>query len=69
MAIREKALKEIKELPEQILIEVYDFIKFLKHKKNNLNEWGNFALSSGAFDFWNAADEVDYNLKDLKQRR
>lgn len=69
MPLKAVTLKEINELPEQILIEVYDFIRFLKYKKDNLRGWGEFALNSGAFDFWKASEEVDYNLKDLKHRR
>lgn len=69
MTIKEQAIKEIKTLPEQILIEVYDFIEFLKHKKDSLYDWSTFALNSGSFDFWNASEEIEYDLRDLKQKR
>ena len=69
MTVKEMAIKEIKKLPDQFLIEVYDFITFLKHKKDSLYDWGVFALSSGSFDFWNEPDEVEYDLRDLKQKR
>ncbi len=65
MSFKEKIKEEIDRLPDGMLEEVYDFIQFLELKKTG--QWSTFALESGAFDFWNKPEEMDYTPADLKQ--
>jgi len=66
----EKLVKEIEGMPEQLVAEVYDFAVFIRkqkglEKRTDNSPWGGFALGTGAFDFWNDPQEVDYSLRDL----
>ena len=69
MSVKERLFREIERLPENILEEVFDFVTFIRRRR--LSEardwaWTDFALGTGAFDFWNDPEEVEYSLVDLK---
>jgi hypothetical protein len=69
MKVKDQLIKRIEKLPEDILEEVDDFVAFIQEKKRADREgfsWGSFALSTGAFDFWNDREEVEYSLNDLR---
>lgn len=69
MTMKDQIVQELDRLPEAALQEVFDFIQFLEEKARKGKEWGMFALDSGAFDFWNAPEEVEYTVQDLKERQ
>lgn len=70
MTVKERLLREIEQLPEDVLEEVFDFVTFLRKKLSETDAlpWSDFALSTGAFDFWNDPEEVEYSLSDLKRK-
>lgn len=70
MTLKDRLLKEIEHLPEHVLEEVFDFVIFLRKKlsKAEAMSWTDLALSTGAFDFWNDPEEVEYSLSDLKRK-
>jgi len=69
MKVKDQLIRRIEKLPEDVLEEVYDFVAFIQEKRRAGREglsWGNFALSTGAFDFWNNREELEYSLNDLR---
>ena len=69
MNVKDQLIRRIERLPEDVLEEVYDFVAFIQEKRLADREglsWGSFALSTGAFDFWNDREEVEYSLNDLR---
>ena len=72
MGRREQLVKEIEVLPEELLEEVSDFAAFVRKRRESRGKregsWGDFSLSTGAFDFWTDPEEVEYSLDDLKKR-
>lgn len=69
MKVKDELLRRIEKLPEEVLEEVYDFVAFIQEKRREEREgvsWGSFALSAGAFEFWNHREEVEYSLDDLR---
>lgn len=72
MSRKEKLVKEIEKLSEDLVDEVYDFITFIqkrrKKERNSENSWTNFALTSSSFDFWDNPEEVEYSLDDLQKK-
>lgn len=71
MGTKERLVREIERLPEELAAEVYDFIVFIQ-KRREIGEkqaglWGDFALSTGAFNFWNDPREVEYSLENTKR--
>jgi len=71
MQTKEQLIREIQELPEDLAAEVYDFVVFIQ-KRRGIGEkqgglWGDFALSTGAFDFWNDPEEVEYSQENIKK--
>ncbi len=69
MTTKDQIVRELDRLPEGALQEVFDFMQFLEEKARKGREWGVFALDSGAFDFWDDSEEVEYTAQDLKERR
>ncbi|MCI2424441.1 hypothetical protein LM599_00145 [Candidatus Acetothermia bacterium] len=73
MGRREQLVKELERLSEELLEEVSDFAAFVRKRRESRGgregPWGEFSLSTGAFDFWNDPEEVEYSLDDLKKRR
>jgi len=72
MGTREQLIREIERLPEDLIEAVYDFITFMRKRKESkggdAGSWSDFSLSTGAFDFWNEPEEVEYFLEDLNRR-
>ena len=69
MKVKDQLIRRIERLPEDVLEEVDDFVAFIQKKKRADREglsWGSFALSTGAFDFWNDREEVEYSLNDVR---
>ena len=69
MKVKDQLIRRIERLPEDVLEEIYDFVAFIQEKKlADRGElfWGNFALSTGAFNFWNDREETSYSLTDLR---
>jgi len=71
MATKKQLIKEVERLPEDLAAEVYDFVVFIQ-KRREIGEkqagtWSDFALSTGAFDFWNDPKEVEYSLENIKR--
>ena len=69
MKVKDQLIRRIDRLPEDVLEEVYDFVAFIQEKKladRGGLFWGNFALSTGTFDFWNDREETSYSLADLR---
>ena len=69
MKVKDQLIRRIQRLPEDVLEEVYDFVAFIQEKKRGGREglsWGSSALSTGAFDFWNDREEMEYSLNDLR---
>lgn len=71
MGIKEQLIREIERLPEDLVEEAYDFVAFVRKRRKSRGKreglWGDFSLSTGAFDFWNNPEEVEYSLDDLKK--
>jgi hypothetical protein len=57
-------------LPEDLTEVAYDFITFMRKwresKGRDVGSWRDFSLSTGAFDFWNDSEKVEYSLTDLR---
>lgn len=72
MRTKEQLIREIERLPEDLVEEAYDFTAFMRKGRESCSKrgrlWGNFSLSTGAFDFWNDPEEVEYSLDDLKRK-
>ena len=72
MGTKEQLIREIERLPDDLVEEVYDFLVFMLERKKsgdrNISTWGDFSLSTGAFNFWNNPEEVEYSLEDLRKR-
>jgi hypothetical protein len=70
MRSKKQLIKEIKEMPDSLIDEVYDFVAFIEDRKGILRKkessWSDFSLSTGSFDFWSDSSEVDYSLEDIK---
>jgi hypothetical protein len=68
---KERLIKEIEELPADLIKEVYDFAAFIRKrretKEGDISSWSDFSLSTGAFDFWHDPQEVEYSLENLKR--
>ena len=62
MGTKEQLIREIERLPEDLIEVAYDFITFMRKRSS----WSDFSLSTGAFDFWNDPEEVEYSLTDLR---
>lgn len=67
---RERLIKELGGLPEELLEEVGDFAAFVRNRRESKGKrlWGDFSLSTGAFDFWADSEEAEYSLDELKKR-
>lgn len=72
MISKEQLIKTIEGLSPDLIEEVQDFIAFVQKRRGSRSEegrsWGDFSLSTGAFDFWNDPAEAEYSLDDLKKR-
>lgn len=72
MGRREQLIKEIEGLPRDLIEGVYDFVASIQKRRGVKDGQGkpcsDFSLSTGAFDFWNDPEEVEYSLEDLKKR-
>lgn len=72
MTRKEKLIKTIERLPEDLIEEVDDFVAFVQKRRTSKSgkerSWGNFSLNSGSFDFWNDPEEVEYSSEDLKDK-
>lgn len=72
MRIKEQLIREIESLPEELLEEAYDFVAFMRKRRESRGKkgrlWGNFSLSTGSFDFWNDPEEMEYSLDNLKRK-
>ena len=57
MGTKEQLIREIERLPEDLIEVAYDFITFLRMRREpkgrDVGSWSDFSLSTGAFDFWN----------------
>ena len=71
MQTKERLIREIQKLPEDLAAEVYDFVVFIQKRREPGEKepglWGDFALSTGAFNFWNDPREVEYSLENTKR--
>jgi len=71
MGTKEQLIREIESLPGDLIEEVYDFVAFMRKRRESkdrdVSAWSKFSLSTGAFDFWNDPEEVEYSLADLKR--
>ena len=67
MGIKEQLIREIEGLPDELIEEVYDFVAFVRKRREKKAGWGDFALSTGAFDFWNDPEEVEYSLENRER--
>jgi len=70
MGTKEQLMREIEGLPEDLIEVAYDFITFMRKRRESskgrdVGSWSDFSLSTGAFDFWNDQEEVEYSLEDL----
>jgi hypothetical protein len=72
MGTKKQLIEEVERLPEDLAAEVYDFVVFVQKQRGigekQAGSWGDFALSTGAFDFWNDPKEVEYSSKDIKRQ-
>ncbi|MCI2425907.1 hypothetical protein LM597_00540 [Candidatus Acetothermia bacterium] len=72
MRTKEQLVRELERLPEDLIEEMYDFVVFMRKQRESRGKrghlWGNFSLSSGAFDFWNNQEEMEYSLDNLMRR-
>ena len=70
MGRREQLIKELERLPDELLEEVSDFAAFVRKRRESQGKrggrWGDFSLSTGAFDFWTDPEEAEYSLDDLR---
>ncbi len=71
METKDRLIKEIEKLPEELVEEAYDFIAFMQKRKEyrgkNTGSWSNFSLGTNSFEFWNDPEEVEYSLTDLNK--
>jgi len=71
MGAKEQLIREVEKLPEDLAAEVYDFVVFIQNRREigekQAGAWSDFALSTGAFDFWNDPEEVEYSLENIKR--
>jgi hypothetical protein len=71
MGAKKQLIREVERLPEDLAAEVYDFVVFIQKRREigekQASSWGDFALSTGAFDFWNDPKEVEYSLENIKR--
>lgn len=67
---KEQIIREIERLPEDLIEVAYEFITFMRKRRESkggdVGSWGDFSLSTGAFDFWNEPEEAEYSLTDLR---
>jgi hypothetical protein len=72
MTDRHQIIKEIENLPPDLVEEVSDFIAFIRKKRVSRTKkpvsWSDFSLSTGAFDFWNDPEEEEYTLRDMREK-
>lgn len=63
MLVKERIIKEIDKLPENMLIEIYDFVKFLEMKKEKeLLTSASQKISEESFDkIWNNEEDSIYD--------
>ncbi|MCK4394110.1 hypothetical protein KAX17_14505 [Candidatus Bipolaricaulota bacterium] len=73
MVTKERLIREIERLPEELVEEAYDFIAFMRKRMEsrgrNTGSWSDFSLGTKSFEFWNDPEEVEYSLTDLKKGR
>jgi len=67
MGTKEQLIREIEGLSDELIEEVHDFVAFVRKRREEKARWGDFALSTGTFDFWNDPEEVEYSLEDLER--
>jgi len=67
MGTKEQLIREIERLPEGLVEEVYDFVAFIRKRRESkdrdVGSWGDFSLNTGVFDFWNDSEEMEYSLE------
>jgi len=55
MGTREQLIREIERLPEDLIEVAYDFITFIRKRRESkgrdTGSWSDSSLSTGAFDF------------------
>jgi hypothetical protein len=72
MGKREQLIKEIEDLPHDLVEGVYAFVASIQERRRFEDKqgksWSDFSLTTGAFDFWNDPEEMEYSLEDLKER-
>lgn len=63
MSVKELIKKEVDRLPENVLVEIYDFMQFLEIKKEkNLLAQASQALSAPSFQkIWDNEDDAVYD--------
>ena len=63
MLVKERIIKEIDKLPENMLIEIYDFVKYLEMKKEKeLLTSASQKISESSFDeIWNNEEDSVYD--------
>lgn len=63
MTVKEMIKKEIEKLPENMLVEVYDFVRFLETKKDKeLLTQTSQKMSEISFEkIWNNEEDSDYD--------
>jgi len=68
---KERLIREIERLPEELVEEAYDFIAFMRKRMEsrgrNTGSWSDFSLGTKSFEFWNDPEEVEYSLTNLKR--
>lgn len=71
MGAKKQLIREVERLPEDLAAAVYDFVVFIQKQREigekQAGSWGDFALSTGAFDFWNDPKEVEYSSENIKR--
>jgi len=71
MGTKKQLIREVERLPEDLAAEVYDFVVFIQKRREigekQAGSWGDFALSTGAFDFWNDPKEVEYSRENIQR--
>lgn len=71
MGAKKQLIREVERLPEDLAAEAYAFIVFIQQRRESgekqAGSWGDFALSTGAFDFWNDLKEVEYSSENIKR--
>lgn len=70
MKDKDQLIRRIEMLSDDALDEVFDFVTFIQERRQAGTEpfaaWGEWALRSGSFEFWNDPEEQEYSPVDLR---